>query len=95
MKLFFLLLITMCLCSGCGNKYENMLRGFYIDIHKEVPGPLLFTTEEVIDSIENIESVKKEYREKYDEFYERFCSIDDGNASKRIVEKVWIKNITN
>ena len=73
-------------------KYEGMLRGFYIDIHNEVPGPLLFTTEEVIDSIKNIESIKKEYSEKYDEFYERFCNIDDGNASKRIVNEVW-KNI--
>ena len=34
----------------------------------------------------------KEYSEKYDVFYERFCNIDDGNASKRIVNEVW-KNI--
>lgn len=70
-------------------KYENVLRGFYLDIHEEVPGPLLKTTEEVIDSIKNIESLKEEYKDKYDAFYERFCSIEDGNASKRIVEKVW------
>ena len=70
-------------------KYENVLRGFYLDIHEEVPGPLLKTTEEVIDSIKNIESLKDEYMDKYDAFYERFCSIEDGNASKRIVEKVW------
>lgn len=72
-------------------KYENVLRGFYIDIHTEVPGPLLKTTEEVIDSIKNIEKIKSEYSDKYDEFYERFCSIDDGNASKRIYENVWKK----
>ena len=42
-------------------KYENVLRGFYIDIHEEVPGPLLRTTEEVIDAIKNIESLKEEY----------------------------------
>jgi CDP-glycerol glycerophosphotransferase len=70
-------------------KYENVLRGFYIDIHEDVPGPLLKTTDEVIDAIKNIESLKSEYQEKYDKFYERFCSIEDGNASKRIVEKVW------
>lgn len=75
------------------DKYEGVLRGFYIDIRKDVPGPLLFTTEEIIDSIKNIESIKDEYSEKYDEFYERFCSIDDGNASKRIAEIVWKENI--
>ena len=73
------------------DKYENVLRGFYIDIRKEVPGPLLETTDEVIDAIRNIDQLKEEYKEKYDQFYERFCSIDDGNASKRIVEKVWKK----
>lgn len=71
------------------DKYEHVLRGFYIDIHKEVPGPLLFTTEEVIDNIKNIDEVMENYKEKYDEFYERFCSIDDGGATERIVNKVW------
>ncbi|MCQ2976738.1 MAG: CDP-glycerol:glycerophosphate glycerophosphotransferase [archaeon] len=71
------------------DKYQNMLRGFYIDIHTEVPGPLVFTTEEIIDKIKNIDKLNEEYKERYDEFYERFCSVDDGNASKRIVEKVW------
>jgi CDP-glycerol glycerophosphotransferase len=70
-------------------KYETVLRGFYINIHEEVPGPLLKTTDEIIDAIENIDKVNEEYKEKYDQFYERFCSIEDGNASKRIVERIW------
>lgn len=69
-------------------KYENVLRGFYIDIHSEVPGPLLKTTDEVIDAILNIEDLKEEYADKYDEFYERFCSFEDGNASKRIDDAI-------
>lgn len=73
------------------DKYSKMLRGFYLDIFSEVPGPLLFTTEDVIDAIRSIERINDEYQDKYDEFYERFCSIDDGNASKRIVEKIWGK----
>ena len=73
------------------DKYENQLRGFYMDIRTEVPGPLLKTTEEVIDAVRNIDEIEKEYAEKYDEFYERFCSLEDGNASKRIVERVWGK----
>ena len=70
------------------DKYENVLRGFYIDIHSEVPGPLLKTTDEIIDAIINIEDVKAEYKEKYDIFYERFCGIEDGDASKRIVDNI-------
>jgi CDP-glycerol glycerophosphotransferase len=71
------------------DKYSNMLRGFYMDIHTEVPGPLLYTTDEVVDAIRNIDSINMQYHDRYEEFYERFCSIDDGNASKRIVEKIW------
>ena len=74
------------------DEYENELRGFYIDIRTEVPGPLLKTTEEVIESIKNIDSLTEEYSEKYDKFYERFCNLEDGNASKRVVESVWGKN---
>ncbi|WP_424356068.1 CDP-glycerol:glycerophosphate glycerophosphotransferase [Methanobacterium sp. MBAC-LM] len=70
-------------------KYSSVLRGFYIDIEKEVPGPLLFTTEEVIDNIKNIDRVFEEYKEKYDTFYNRFCYLDDGYSSKRICEKVF------
>lgn len=70
-------------------KYRDMLRGFYLDIEKEMPGPLLFTEEEVIAAIKDITDIEKQYQDRYDEFYERFCHVDDGNASKRIVERVF------
>ena len=73
------------------DKYENVLRGFYIDIHKDVPGPLVFTTDELADKIANIDKVEEEYKDKYDEFYNTFCYIDDGDSSKRVVEKIWKK----
>ena len=71
------------------DKYRDVLRGFYIDMLTEVPGPILFTTEEVIDSVKNIESVKKTYAERYDIFYERFCSWEDGHASENCVKHVF------
>ncbi|MCO8285499.1 CDP-glycerol glycerophosphotransferase family protein, partial [Tetragenococcus halophilus] len=69
-------------------KYKDELRGFYIDVQKDLPGPLLYTSEEVIDRIKNIKSVMYEYEEKYKLFYDQYCALDDGNASKRVVEKV-------
>ncbi|MBP1755432.1 MAG: hypothetical protein H6Q59_1830 [Firmicutes bacterium] len=71
------------------DKYRDMLRGFYMDIHTEVPGPLLFTSEEVVDAIKNIEDINEEYKEKYSEFYERFCSLEDGHASENIAKRVF------
>lgn len=73
------------------DRYENVLRGFYIDIREDVPGPLLFTTDDIINTITNIDELNEEYSEKYEEFYNRFCYIDDGNSSKRIVKKIWNK----
>ena len=70
-------------------EYNRIDRGFYIDIYNDLPGPLLFTTEEIIDSVKNIDKVKEEYCEIYEGFYEEFCNFEDGTASKRIVEKVW------
>ena len=70
-------------------KYKNQLRGFYIDMNTEVPGPLLYTSEEVVDAILNIDQINEEYKERYEEFYKRFCCYDDGNASKHIAEEVF------
>lgn len=70
-------------------KYKNQLRGFYIDMETEVPGPLLYTSQEVVDAILNIDAINAQYKERYDEFYDRFCCFDDGNASKHIVEEVF------
>lgn len=70
-------------------KYRDVLRGFYIDIEKEIPGPLLYTNDEVVDAIKNIDKIEKQYHDRYEEFYNRFCALDDGHAAERIVEKVF------
>ncbi|MGN1276772.1 MAG: CDP-glycerol glycerophosphotransferase family protein, partial [Floccifex sp.] len=73
------------------DKYKNQLRGFYIDMTSEVPGPLLYTNEEVLYAIEHIDEINEQYKERYEQFYQRFCHLDDGNASKRCVERVFLK----
>ena len=70
-------------------KYRDVLRGFYFDIEREVPGPLLFTSKEVVDAIINIEDVKKQYSQRYDEFYQRFCEWEDGHATEKVVKSVF------
>nr|BCY23768.1 CDP-glycerol glycerophosphotransferase [Tetragenococcus halophilus] len=70
------------------SKYKDELRGFYIDVYNDLPGPLLYTSDEVIDRIKNIKAVMYEYEEKYKSFYEEFCALDDGKASERVIETV-------
>lgn len=71
--------------------YRDVWRGFYIDMEKELPGPLLYTTEEIIYAIRQIDGIEKEYAEKYRLFYDKYCMLDDGFASKRVVEKFFDK----
>ena len=66
-------------------KYRDELHGFYFDMEKECPGPLLKRTEEVVEALRSIDTVRADYAGKYAEFREKFCSLDDGHASKRVV----------
>ncbi|MFS0750354.1 CDP-glycerol glycerophosphotransferase family protein [Oceanobacillus sp. 1P07AA] len=73
-------------------KYRDDLRGFYFDMEKEVPGPLLRTTDEVINSVENIDDINTKYSHTYQKFYDKFCQWDDGRASEKTVKTVFNKN---
>lgn len=70
-------------------KYRDILRGFYIDIEEELPGPLLFTTEEIITAVNKIDKLSQDYHQKYLAFYEKYCSWEDGTASERVANAVF------
>lgn len=71
------------------DKYRDQLRGFYLDMETELPGPLLETTDEIISKIQNIDALTNQYKERYDEFYERFCKWEDGTATLKTIETVF------
>ena len=70
-------------------EYAKHMRGFYLDIHNELPGPIIETNAELLESIQNIDTIKKEYRKKYEVFNQRFCYLDNGECSKVVAEKVF------
>lgn len=70
-------------------KYRDELRGFYIDMETELPGPLLYNEQEVFDALLHIDDIINEYGARYNEFYNRFCCIDDGHATERVVNAVF------
>ncbi len=67
-------------------KYRDVLHGFYFDMETGCPGPMYKTTDEVVNALQNPEGIIEEYKEKYEEFYNKFCYLDDGKASERITE---------
>ncbi len=69
--------------------YRDHLRGFYLDFEKEAPGPLVKTTEEIIEEVKQIDQNGFTPSEKIEDFYRKFCYLEDGRASERVVKEVF------
>jgi CDP-glycerol glycerophosphotransferase len=70
-------------------EYRDSLRGFYFDFEAEAPGPLLASSAEVIDAVRGIDAVAASYRDAYQRFAARFCSLDDGKAGARTCDRLF------
>lgn len=73
-------------------KYRDVLRGFYLDLEKEGPGPIVMTNDEIINELRDFNKLSSRYKNRIEEFHKRFCSWDDGKAAARIAEEVIVKN---
>jgi CDP-glycerol glycerophosphotransferase len=62
-------------------------RGFYFDFETMAPGPILRESSKLSETLENIESVKAEYAKRYLAWQQKFNSLEDGQASKRVVDQ--------
>ncbi|WP_220607608.1 CDP-glycerol glycerophosphotransferase family protein [Methanobrevibacter oralis] len=71
------------------NHYVENVRGLYLNMEKELPGPLIKNNDELVNAIRNIDDVVNEYEIKYDEFYKRFCSLCKGKSAKKIIKKIF------
>ena len=72
--------------------YCNDLRGIYVDFKKEAPGPLLYTADEVIDAIENIDEEMKKCSSQIKLFKEKYLTYENAYSSEKVVRKL-IKNL--
>lgn len=69
--------------------YKENLRGFYIDFEAEAPGPLLYDTDQLIDAVQHINQVEKNYESKYQQFYNKYGYIENGTSTKKVIDAVW------
>lgn len=67
------------------DKYEGVLRGFYFNLLELSPGPIVLEQESLEVQLEKALAGNIEHNE---EFYNKFCSIDDGNASSATLSKI-------
>ena len=68
--------------------YKHGLRGFYFD-PAELPGPKCETTAEVIAALQGIDQWRDEYGADYAQFCQRFTAKDDGQASQRVIQRIF------
>ena len=61
-------------------------RGFYFDFEQLAPGPILRDSSFLRKSLESIDSQKSEYAQRYLAWQIKFNKLEDGQASKRVVD---------
>jgi CDP-glycerol glycerophosphotransferase len=66
--------------------YRDRLRGFYFDLAAQAAGPLLHTSDDLLDAIADVESISAAHCDAYAEFRTIFCPLDDGRATERVLE---------
>ncbi len=70
-------------------QYAGTTRGFYLDFAEIAPGPLLSSTDDVLQALASLGQVEETYRDRYEGFRDRFAPRDDGKAAARVVDAVW------
>ena len=69
-------------------EYQGKLRDFYFSLD-ELPGPIVKTQDELENEILNIDNYEVTYKDKYKKFNDKFNYLDDGQVSKRVIEKIF------
>ena len=49
---------------------------------------IVYNEEELFNAVQNIDKIEKKYKKKMQQFNNKFNKLNDGNVSKRIVDKI-------
>lgn len=61
-------------------------RGFYLDYETQLPGPILKTSDEVVQALAQVEQIIKKYSKAYAAWVKKYNALEDGQAAKRAVD---------
>jgi CDP-glycerol glycerophosphotransferase len=67
--------------------YRGKLRGFYFDLARRAPGPLLRSQEELVAALAD-DGHDEAYASRYAAWRAQFNSRDDGHAAERVVDRI-------
>ena len=65
-------------------------RGWLLDFESTAPGPLVSTTEEVVDQLRDLDGLRQRHAEDYARFRADYLDLEDGHAGRRFVDAVFV-----
>lgn len=65
-------------------------RGQYI-ANDDLPGPMVFNSRELIEAVENIDVLKRNYRQNYLAMQKKFTNHENGKVTERVVNYIFNK----
>ncbi len=68
------------------DQYAQRIRGFYLDMEQDLPGPIARSTDALIALLADLPAVQAAHAERYAAFRQRFCALNDGRAAARVVD---------
>jgi CDP-glycerol glycerophosphotransferase (TagB/SpsB family) len=69
-------------------RYRSELRGFYADLLAEAPGPVVESTDELVDAVLHADERFEQQADRMREWQERFTAHDDGTSGRRVVQRM-------
>jgi CDP-glycerol glycerophosphotransferase len=69
--------------------YEGTLRGFYFDYRATLPGPIVADLAQLGAALPPAVQDPGPWQDRYARFRERFCHLEDGRATERVLERLW------
>jgi CDP-glycerol glycerophosphotransferase len=68
--------------------YRDRLRGFYFPLEPEAPGPIVTTEDALIATLDDLPAVAAAHADRYARFRERYCHLEDGHATERVLARL-------
>ena len=70
------------------DRFQSSVRGFYFDFVPDAPGPVVNTSEQVVDAIRRLPDLKATHTEAYRRFRAHYTALEDGRATQRVLERL-------
>ena len=69
-------------------RFESTVRGFYFDLLANAPGPVVRTTDELIETVRDLPDLVPDDDERYHRFRDTYSVLDDGHATERVLARL-------